>query len=75
MSSKQGDPKGRHHESFGDPLTTAAAFDRVVHHATIIEFGLDIASYRAEQAKHRLQRPPDAAPPAQPTTVIVDCRY
>jgi DNA replication protein DnaC len=51
---------------FKDPLTTAAAIDRVVHHATIIEFGPDISSYRAEQANRRQRRPPDAAPAAQP---------
>jgi DNA replication protein DnaC len=40
---------------FKDPLTTAAAIDRVVHHSRIIEFGSDMASVRAEQAAQRQQ--------------------
>ena len=39
---------------FKDPMTTAAAVDRVVHRAVIIE--LNIASYRAEIAKRRPTR-------------------
>lgn len=38
---------------FKDPLTTAAAIDRVVHHSRIIEFGADMGSVRAEQAAQR----------------------
>ena len=38
---------------FKDPLTTAAAIDRVVHHSLIVEFGSDITSYRAEEATRR----------------------
>ena len=38
---------------FKDPLTTAAAIDRVVHHSLIVEFGRDIKSYRAEEAARR----------------------
>jgi DNA replication protein DnaC len=34
---------------FKDPMTTAAAIDRVVHHSIIIELNID--SYRMEQAK------------------------
>jgi DNA replication protein DnaC len=34
---------------FKDPMTTAAAIDRLVHHSVIVE--LNIPSYRAEQAK------------------------
>jgi len=34
---------------FKDPMTTAAAVDRLVHHSVIIE--LNLPSYRAEQAK------------------------
>jgi DNA replication protein DnaC len=34
---------------FKDPMTTAAAIDRLVHHCVILE--LNIPSYRAEQAK------------------------
>ena len=38
---------------FKDPLTTAAAIDRVVHHSVIIEFGSEVKSYRAEAAARR----------------------
>jgi len=38
---------------FKDPLTTAAAIDRVVHHSQIVEFGRDIKSVRAEEAARR----------------------
>ncbi len=38
---------------FKDPMTTAAAIDRLVHHSVIIE--LNISSYRAEQAKKAKQ--------------------
>ena len=34
---------------FKDPMTTAAAIDRLVHHSVILE--LNVASYRLEQAK------------------------
>ncbi|MGH8631504.1 MAG: IS21-like element helper ATPase IstB [Burkholderiales bacterium] len=36
---------------FKDPMTTAAAIDRVVHHSVILE--LTVPSYRAEAAKRR----------------------
>ena len=36
---------------FKDPMTTAAAIDRLVHHCVILE--LNIPSYRLEQAKKR----------------------
>jgi DNA replication protein DnaC len=38
---------------FKDPLTTAAAIDRLVHHSVIIE--LNVPSYRAEAAKKARQ--------------------
>ncbi len=38
---------------FKDPMTTAAAIDRLVHHSIIIE--LNIPSYRLEQAKSNVQ--------------------
>lgn len=41
---------------FKDPLTTAAAIDRVVHHSRIIEFGAEMTSVRAEQAAKRQQQ-------------------
>jgi len=34
---------------FKDPMTTAAAIDRLVHHSVIVE--LNVVSYRVEQAK------------------------
>ena len=45
----------RYYASFKDPLTTAAAIDRVVHHSRIIEFGPDMVSVRAEQAAQQQQ--------------------
>ena len=41
---------------FKDPLTTAAAIDRIVHHSLIIEFGKEIGSLRMEEAARRNQR-------------------
>ena len=45
---------------FKDPMTTAAAIDRIVHHAVILE--LTGPSYRAEAAKARLPKEPAATP-------------
>jgi DNA replication protein DnaC len=42
---------------FKDPMTTAAAIDRLVHHSVIFE--LNIASYRMEQAKKNQHPPPE----------------
>jgi len=36
---------------FTDPMTTAAAIDRLVHHSVVLE--LNVPSYRAEEAKKR----------------------
>ena len=36
---------------FKDPLTTAAAIDRLVHHSVILE--LNVSSYRMESAKKK----------------------
>jgi IstB-like ATP binding protein len=51
---------------FKDPMTTAAAIDRLVHQSIIIE--LDIPSYRLEHAKTNMQSlgadGKDAMPPA-----------
>ena len=45
---------------FKDPMTTAAAIDRVVHHSIIVEFGKEIPSHRAQQAAQRIkQETPD----------------
>ena len=43
---------------FKNPLTTAAAIDRVVHHSIIIEFGKEMSSHRADEAARRLQETP-----------------
>ena len=50
---------------FKDPLTTAAAIDRVVHHSRIIEFGADIVSVRAQQAAQRQSLDADAVEQSQ----------
>ena len=41
---------------FKDPMTTAAAIDRLVHHSVILE--LNLPSYRMEQAKQRKAKVP-----------------
>jgi len=51
---------------FKDPMTTAAAIDRIVHHATILE--LTGSSYRADQAQHNQPHLPPQAPAAPATT-------
>ena len=38
---------------FKDPMTTAAAIDRLVHHSVILE--LNVSSYRLEQSKQKQQ--------------------
>jgi DNA replication protein DnaC len=40
---------------FKDPMTTAAAIDRVVHHSIIVEFGKEMSSHRADEAALRHQ--------------------
>src|SRR6476469_6434228 len=42
---------------FKDPMTTAAAIDRLVHHSVILE--LNISSYRMEQARKNQAKPED----------------
>ncbi len=44
---------------FKNPMTTAAAIDRVVHHAIVLEF--KVPSYRTEQARERkaTEKPPE----------------
>jgi len=48
---------------FKDPMTTAAAIDRLVHHSVILE--LNVPSYRAEQAKKSRQTPPETINPSK----------
>ena len=43
---------------FKDPMTTAAAIDRVVHHSIIVEFGKEVPSHRAEEAAKRINQLP-----------------
>ncbi|MGB9437677.1 MAG: IS21-like element helper ATPase IstB [Desulfobacterales bacterium] len=38
---------------FKDPLTTAAAIDRIVHHSFILEIPAPVTSYRMDQARKR----------------------
>jgi DNA replication protein DnaC len=54
---------------FKDPMTTAAAIDRLVHHSVILE--LNVPSYRLEQAQ---KRAPSAAAskPATPAAEITE---
>jgi len=47
---------------FKDPMTTAAAIDRLVHHSVILE--LNLASYRMEHAQHA-HRPAGAERPSE----------
>jgi DNA replication protein DnaC len=46
-------PFSKWEQIFGDPMTAAAAVDRVVHHAVVLEF--TGPSYRAEKAGQRAQ--------------------
>jgi DNA replication protein DnaC len=43
---------------FKDPMTTAAAIDRLIHHSTIVE--LNLPSYRLQAAKRGVQRGGDS---------------
>jgi DNA replication protein DnaC len=43
---------------FKDPMTTAAAIDRLVHHSVIVE--LNIPSYRMEEAKKNRDPEPES---------------
>ena len=45
---------------FQNPMATAAAIDRVVHHVVILEF--DVPSYRADQAQRHQD---DSGPPGR----------
>jgi len=46
-------PFSKWEQIFKDPMTTAAAIDRLVHHSIILELNID--SYRMEQAKTNLK--------------------
>ena len=47
-------PFSKWDEIFQNPMTTAAAIDRLVHHSTILE--LNVESYRMREAKERTKR-------------------
>jgi len=47
---------------FKNPMATAAAIDRLVHHSTILE--IDVTSFRTEDAKKRNKRPDDNKKPS-----------
>jgi DNA replication protein DnaC len=55
-------PFSQWEQIFKDPMTTAAAIDRLVHHSVIIE--LNIRSYRLEMAENA-QKPITDPPPAE----------
>jgi DNA replication protein DnaC len=48
-------PFSKWEQIFKDPMTTAAAIDRLIHHSVIVE--LNIPSYRLEQAKKNQPKP------------------
>jgi DNA replication protein DnaC len=52
-------PFSQWEQIFKDPLTTAAAIDRLVHHCVILE--LNLPSYRLEQAKKTKEKEQEAA--------------
>lgn len=56
-------PFSKWEQIFKDPMTTAAAIDRLVHHSVILELNID--SYRMEQAKIKnpIERTYDDAQP------------
>ena len=47
---------------FKDPMTTAAAIDRLLHHSVIVE--PNIPSYRMEAAKENRDPAPESGQPA-----------
>jgi len=48
-------PFSKWEQIFKDPMTTAAAIDRMIHHSVIIE--LNLPSYRLEEAKKKKAKP------------------
>lgn len=48
-------PFSKWEQIFKDPMTTAAAIDRLVHHSVILE--LNVSSYRLAAAKDRTEKP------------------
>lgn len=54
-------PFGKWEKIFKDPMTTAAAIDRLVHHSVILE--LNLKSYRLESAKNHMAKNPETQNP------------
>jgi len=52
-------PFSKWEQIFKDPMVTAAAIDRLVHHSVILE--LNISSYRMETAKNKRTQQPDSS--------------
>jgi len=50
-------PFSKCEQIFEDPMTAAAAIDRLVHHSLILE--LNIESYRMEMVKKNKSKKPD----------------
>jgi len=55
-------PFSKWEQIFKDPMTTAAAIDRLVHHSTIIE--LNVSSCRLEEAQARQRAETNPRPSA-----------
>jgi len=56
-------PFSKWEQIFKDPMTAAAAIDRLVHHSIILE--LNLPSYRMEAAKKSKDKNPDSPPKSQ----------
>lgn len=61
-------PFSKWEQIFKDPMTTAAAIDRLVHHSVIIE--LNIPSYRMEAAKKSKETTTDVMVPTKTKTSV-----
>jgi len=56
-------PFSKWEQIFRDPMTTAAAIDRLVHHSVVME--LNLPSYRAEQARKGKEKPTGETQPSE----------
>ena len=57
-------PFSKWEQIFKDPMTTAAAIDRLVHHSVILE--LNLTSYRLEQSRKAKEPGADQSAQADP---------
>jgi DNA replication protein DnaC len=57
-------PFSQWEQIFKDPMTTAAAIDRLVHHSIILE--LNVPSFRLEESKKKINNP--SGPPESPVS-------